>query len=69
MIAVFRSLTGSEVLPDSHFRYDLGGDSLTYFALVEQLSGEFQVTIDPSAGTDLSTPRDFAIYILKEGER
>ena len=69
VIAVFRSLTGSEVLPDSHFRYDLGGDSLTYFALVEQLSGEFQVTIDPSAGTDLSTPRDFAIYILKEGER
>ena len=66
----FREITGTDdITPDSHFRYDLGGDSLTYLSLIEQLSEAFGVTIDPSAGTELSTPRQFAAYILKEGER
>jgi len=68
---VFSEITGIEpaqITPESHFRYDLGGDSLTYLSLIEKLSETFGVTIDTEAAPDLSTPRDFAAYILKESE-
>ncbi len=66
VIAVFREVTGMEnVTPDSHFVYDLGGDSLLYFSLLEQLSEAFGMSFD---GNDLNTPRAVAAYILNESE-
>ena len=56
------------ITPDSHFQYDLGGDSLTYLSLLEDLSESFRVVIDTEAAPDLHTPRAFAAYILKESE-
>ena len=58
----------SSILPDSHFQYDLGGDSLTYISLLERLSESFDVVIDTEVAPDLHTPRAFAAYILKESE-
>ena len=67
ILDIFRSVSGTDsVSPDSHFRYDLGGDSLLYFSLVEQISEAFSVSIDLSSGPELNTPADFAAYLLKE---
>ncbi|MBR0082203.1 MAG: AMP-binding protein [Clostridia bacterium] len=71
VIESFSAVTGvpaSAILPDSHFQYDLGGDSLTYLSLLEQLSESFHVVIDTDVAPDLHTPRAFAAYILKESE-
>lgn len=69
VIEIFRSVSGvEEISPNSHFRYDLGGDSLLYFSLVEQISEAFSVTIDLSSGPELNTPADFAAYLLKESD-
>ncbi len=69
IIEIFQSVTGMDgVTPDSDFRYDLGGDSLTYFTLVERLSESFGVAIDTASAPELQTPRAFAAYLLKEAE-
>lgn len=69
ILEIFRSVSGTDsVSPDSHFRYDLGGDSLLYFSLVEQISEAFSVSIDLSSASELNTPSDFAAYLLKESD-
>lgn len=69
ILDVFRAVTGADaVTPDSHFQYDLGGDSLQYFSLIEQLNEAFGVSIDTNASGELSTPRAFAAYLLKESD-
>jgi long-subunit acyl-CoA synthetase (AMP-forming)/acyl carrier protein len=68
VIRVFETAMGLEkVGPDDHFQYDLFGDSLTYFSLLEQLRETFGISF-PSEGANLNTPREFAAYILKESE-
>ncbi len=69
VIALFSEVTGiASVTPDSHFQYDLGGDSLQYFSLLERVRDTFGVTIDAASAPDLSTPRAVAAYLLKESE-
>ena len=69
ILEIFRSVSGVDsVSPNSHFRYDLGGDSLLYFSLVEQISEAFSVSIDLSSAPELNTPSDFAAYLLKESD-
>ena len=68
VIRVFETAMGLEkVGPDDHFQYDLFGDSLTYFSLLEQLRETFGISF-PTDGASLNTPREFAAYILKESE-
>ena len=68
VVEVFENAMGLEkVGPDDHFQYDLFGDSLVYFALLEQLTETFGVSF-PSEGVSLNTPREFAAWILKESE-
>lgn len=67
VIEIFRRATDcEEVTQDSHFVYDLGGDSLTFFSVVEELRALYGVDMDTTA--DLSTPRLCATYLLKEME-
>ena len=69
VMAAFADVTGMDnVTPDSHFQYDLGGDSLQYFSLIERIGADFGVTIDTHAAPELNTPRAVAAYILKEAE-
>lgn len=67
VIAIFARATDMEgVHADSHFVYDLGGDSLTFFSVVEELRALYGVDMDTNA--DLSTPRLCAAYLIKEME-
>lgn len=68
VIKVFQDVSGiDEVTADSHFQYDLGGDSLLYMSLLEHLSDAFHISFD-AASDDLATPRAVAVYILKEND-
>ena len=68
VVRVFETAMGLEAVgPDDHFQYDLFGDSLVYFSLLEQLSETFGISF-PADGANLSTPREFAAWILKESE-
>lgn len=66
MAAFQRATDCEEITPDSHFVYDLGGDSLQFFGVMDELKETYG--IEPDAAKDLSTPRLCAAFILKETE-
>ncbi|HOP10977.1 MAG TPA: AMP-binding protein [Oscillospiraceae bacterium] len=53
------------VKPEAHFLYDLSGNSLQYFSLVEKICAEFNVTISLGASEFFATPAEFAGFIMK----
>ena len=52
-----------EIGDDMHFFFDLGGNSLEYFAMVSVVRGEFKVAFPTTAGASLSTVREFCTFI------
>jgi len=56
---------GEPVRAEAHFLYDLGGNSLQYFSLVEKICAEFNVTISLGASEFFATPAEFAGFIMK----
>lgn len=55
----------SEISADSHFIYDLGGDSMSYFNLVSLVSKKYSVEIKIEQQNSLFTPLDFAREIAE----
>ncbi|MBR6772738.1 MAG: AMP-binding protein [Clostridia bacterium] len=52
------------VRPDSHFLYDLSGNSMQYLALLDCIEKEFGVAISAD-GNSCATPAEFAAFIAK----
>ncbi len=52
------------VKDDSHFGYDLGGNSLMYYSLYSEISSEFSVSLEMEADHLLFTPREFALAVM-----
>ncbi len=48
----------------THFIYDCGGDSMTYYNLIAKVSDEFGVTITFDADAPLMTPMEIAMRVL-----
>ena len=64
--AIFAKALGKdegEIGDDMHFFFDLGGNSLEYFAMVSVVQGEFGVAFPTTAGASLSTVREFCTFI------
>ena len=54
----------------SHFLYDLGGSSLDYYAILDEVSSRYGIMIEFDPENPLATPNDFARLLnKKEGER
>ena len=54
-----------EIKDDSHFLYDLNGNSFTYFALITSLEQEYGVTFHLTKEDLCVHPMDFVKYIVK----
>ena len=68
MRAIFASALGKEegeIGDDMHFFFDLGGNSLEYFAMVAAVQGEFKVSFPVTAEGSLSTVREFCLFLQK----
>ena len=66
MRAIFANALGKEeceIGDDMHFFFDLGGNSLDYFAMVSAVQGEFNVSFPVTTDGSLSTVREFCLYI------
>lgn len=62
----------SEIKPDSHFIFDLGGNSMEYLTLVHELEDRFKVHIGVDEENYCATPAEFSAAIssrLKGGEQ
>ena len=59
-----------DIKGSSHFLYDLGGSSLDYYAILDEVSSRYGITIEFDPENPLATPNDFARLLnKKEGER
>ena len=52
-----------QVMPDSHFFYDLDGSSLDYMSMLAELQKEFEVSFSIEEETSLVTVKEFCIYL------
>ncbi len=55
-----------EINENSRFDKDLGGDSMNYFSLIEEMNDEFSIDIPTDKYGELMTPKDFAKFVLEE---
>jgi len=64
---LFAEVLGTQepVKPEAQFIYDLGGNSLQYFSLVEKICAEFNVSISLGSSEFFATPAQFAGFIMK----
>ncbi len=59
-------LDKKDIKGDSHFSKDLGGDSMTYVTMVEDINTAFSIVIPVEMYGLLITPDQFAKYILEQ---
>ena len=67
LIGCFAEILGcpkDSVRPDSHFLYDLSGNSMQYLALLDCIEKEFGVALS-AEGNTCATPAEFAALISK----
>ncbi len=55
----------SEIGDDAHFILDLGGDSMSYFTLLDRLSAQYNVSFQVGGANVCTCASQFAAYILK----
>lgn len=58
-------LDPKSIRADSNFGTDLGGDSMSYVAMVADLNGKFGIELPEEQYGKLLTPADFALYLLE----
>ncbi len=58
-------LTEGSVQRNSDFGADLGGDSMSYVAMVADFNTKYQVELPENLYGQLLTPEDFALYLLE----
>lgn len=56
----------ADIQADTHVVYDLGVDSMTYYAIFSAVSTRYGVQLTMDAAQPLFTPRDFAAAVLAE---
>ena len=56
-------MEADEIMPDSHFFYDLEGSSLDYLAMLAELQKEFEISFSIEDDMSLSTVKEFCRYI------
>ena len=64
-------LPSDQIKGSSHFLYDLGGSSLDYYSILDEISSRYGIAIEFDATNPLATPNDFARYLRekKEGDK
>ena len=62
------ALSPEEVKAQSDFGADLGGDSMSYVAMVAEIDSRYGIELEEENYGKLLTPEDFVLYLLKKGK-
>ena len=60
------ALSPEEVKAQSDFGADLGGDSMSYVAMVAEINSRYGIELEEENYGKLLTPEDFVLYLLKK---